>query len=230
MNVIFDLDNPFFRFLGRLVDLVVLNLLFLLCCIPIITIGPALAALYYTTIRLVMKRSTYVTADFSKSFKENLKQGIIIWLIVLAVGAVIAEFINIWYYADSSFRNIMFILGGAVAAIFLEVVVWVFPVLSKFGNPVRLQFRNAFIFAVKYFPLSILSVVIIGLVVLACYVAPVTLFALVVFGFSLIALIESWYYAWVFKKYFPEEVLEQDEMIQQEEEIAKKEAKKEQTL
>ena len=53
MDRIFNMDNKFFTFMGRVADLIILNLLFLLCCIPIVTIGPAITAMYYVTMKMV---------------------------------------------------------------------------------------------------------------------------------------------------------------------------------
>ena len=76
MNKIFRSDNPFWIGMGSIFDLFVLNLLWLLCCLPIVTIGPATAAFYYAMINLVRGEETYLSKDFFHSFRQNLKQGI----------------------------------------------------------------------------------------------------------------------------------------------------------
>ena len=53
MGSLFNLDNPIWRFMGKLVDVFILTLLWAVCCIPIITIGPASTAVYYVTLKLV---------------------------------------------------------------------------------------------------------------------------------------------------------------------------------
>lgn len=73
-------------------DLIILNLLFLLCCIPIVTIGPAITAMYYVTMKMVRNEEAYIARSFFKSFKENFKQGLGIWLIALVL--IILEFMD----------------------------------------------------------------------------------------------------------------------------------------
>ena len=84
MNRIFNMDNKFFTFMGRIADLIILNLLCIVCCIPIVTIGPAITAMFYVTMKMVRNEESYIVKGFFHSFKENLKQGIIINIIVLA--------------------------------------------------------------------------------------------------------------------------------------------------
>lgn len=74
MGSLFNLDNPIWRFMGKLVDVFILTLLWAVCCIPIITIGPASTAVYYVTLKLVRDEESYTVRSFFKSFKENFKQ------------------------------------------------------------------------------------------------------------------------------------------------------------
>ena len=68
MNSLFNPDNPIFHFLSRIADIIFLNLLFLLCCIPIITIGPSISALYYCMLKIIRKRDSSITGMFFHSF------------------------------------------------------------------------------------------------------------------------------------------------------------------
>ena len=83
MNRIFNMDNKFFVFMGRVADLIILNLVCLVCCIPIITIGASLTALYYVTLKMVRNEESYIIKSFFKSFRENFKQSTIINVIML---------------------------------------------------------------------------------------------------------------------------------------------------
>ena len=82
MGSLFNLDNPIWRFMGKLVDVFILTLLWAVCCIPIITIGPASTAVYYVTLKLVRDEESYTVRSFFKSFKENFKQGSVIGIIM----------------------------------------------------------------------------------------------------------------------------------------------------
>ena len=90
LRSIFDMDSGFFRALSRLADLMILNLIFVVCCIPIVTIGPALTAMHYVTLKMVDNEEGYIVRGFFKSFRQNLRQAIIIWVIMLLLGCLLA--------------------------------------------------------------------------------------------------------------------------------------------
>ena len=71
MGKIFNLDSPFVQFMSRVADLMWLNILFLLCCIPIFTVGASTTAMYYVTLKMVRNEDSYITKSFIKSFKQN---------------------------------------------------------------------------------------------------------------------------------------------------------------
>ena len=88
MNLLNE-DNVVHVFLNKLGDIVIANLLFILCSIPVITIGPSLTALYHCMMRTVKGNNNGTTKTFFRAFKENFKQSLIIWLLTLAAGAVL---------------------------------------------------------------------------------------------------------------------------------------------
>lgn len=78
MNQILNPDNPVIRFLGRLFDLVVLNIIFLLLCIPVITIGASITSLYYVLLKIVRGEDPYILRSFFKAFRQNFFQSTVI--------------------------------------------------------------------------------------------------------------------------------------------------------
>ena len=88
MNLLNE-DNVVHVFLNKLGDIVIANLLFILCCIPVITIGPSLTALYHCMMRTVKGNNNGTTKTFFRAFKENFKQSLIIWLLILAAGTML---------------------------------------------------------------------------------------------------------------------------------------------
>ena len=77
LRKIFDLDNGFMRGLSRSTDLIVLNVLFLVCSLLVVTFGASLSALYSMTLKMVRNEEDYTVRGFFKAFRENLKQGMI---------------------------------------------------------------------------------------------------------------------------------------------------------
>ena len=82
-------DNPVVNGIGRIADFVVLNLLWVLCSIPIITIGASTTALYTVMLKIVKNEEGYLVKGFFKAFRENFKQSTVIWLVFLALGIVL---------------------------------------------------------------------------------------------------------------------------------------------
>lgn len=72
--------------MGRAADLMILNIVFIICCLPIVTIGASLTALHYVTLKMVRNEESYIVKSFFKSFKQNFKQATIINLIMLLFG------------------------------------------------------------------------------------------------------------------------------------------------
>ena len=92
-------DSGIFRFLSATADLIVLNLLFIFCSLPILTIGPALTAMHYVTLRMVRNEESHIVKDFFRSFRQNISQGIIIHIIFSCVVCALSEgegFITYW--------------------------------------------------------------------------------------------------------------------------------------
>ncbi len=74
MNRFFNMDNKFFVFMGRVADLLLLNFLCILCCIPVVTAGASITALYYVTLKMARDEESYIARSFFHSFKQNFKQ------------------------------------------------------------------------------------------------------------------------------------------------------------
>lgn len=167
MGKIFDLDSPLMRFLGKMTDLLWLNLLTVLCCIPIVTAGAGFTALHFVCLKLVRGEEGYITKDFFRSFKENFKQATIIWLIFLAFATVMV--FDFWYMYQmveagslKGWGVIIVFAGLCVACIFaIFTLMFVFPVLSHFGNSIKGTLRNSFMMSVLVLPKTLLMVILL---------------------------------------------------------------------
>ena len=74
MGRIFSLDSPLFSFLNKVADLILLNILTMICCLPIITIGASMTALHYVVLKMVRDEESYIVRSYFKSFRQNFKQ------------------------------------------------------------------------------------------------------------------------------------------------------------
>ena len=126
MNGLFNLDSPIMRFLSKVCDLMILNVMCIICCLPIVTAGASITALYTITMKMVRGEESYIFKGFLKAFKENFKQSTIIWLIM----AVLGIFVFVDYQAASllpeNMSNLFRILIGALIIFYLMVLSYIF--------------------------------------------------------------------------------------------------------
>lgn len=155
MHAIFSPDSRFMRTMSRAADLILLNLCYLLTCIPIFTIGAASAALYTVCFRFGTEEERGVIKSYFRAFRENLKRGTGLWLIVLLCGAT--ALINAWvFYAMPGGVRWLSILFAILFVLALLLFGYAFPLLSQFDDGVWPTLRNALILGLGYLPRSLL--------------------------------------------------------------------------
>lgn len=197
----FKLDSPLMNFLGRVADIMILNVLFLVFCIPVFTAGAALSAAYYICFKMVRNEENYIVRGFWKAFKENFKQGTVIWLILLVVFGLLAADYRIILYSGIEFARWIRIAMVTVTGIVLLGVVFIFPLQARFINPVKNTIKNAFLMALSHLPTALLLVAVYALPVVVLYLVPQSLPVLLILGFGVILYIKSMLIMRVFKKY-----------------------------
>lgn len=209
---LFNYDNPVWRFIGKFGDLILLNILWIICCIPVFTVGASTTALYYVTLKLVRNDDGYTIRSFFKSFRENFKQATIIWLIMLFTGIILA--IDIYFFArmikePTMVHKVFQVLTSGLFLLWLFVFTYVFPLQSRFYNTVKKTLFNAFFMSVRHLFYTIGILVIDVAVVIAAYVSlaylPQAAMLFLLFGFPLIAFVNSYFFENIFKKYMPEQ-------------------------
>lgn len=203
MDRFFDLDNGFFRFLNKVFDMIVLNLLVFILCIPVVTAGPAIASMYYIAMKEVKDEEGYVIKPFFNFFKKNFKQGVILELIIMAVAAVMTADIYImyqWTQKDSGlFLSLLFSLIIGFAIIVIITIVYIFPMLAKFDNNIKGYLMNSLMMGVRHLPQSVLAVIIIIGCAVLTYIYPVAL----IFTIGLAGFLTSMIFAKIFDNYIP---------------------------
>ena len=210
---LFNYDNPVWRFIGKLGDLVLLNLLWLICCIPVFTAGAATTAVYYVTLKLVRGDDGSTIKSFFHSFTQNFKQAPAIRLMILVAGGLLG--FDLWFLmsgvvtVSTVVKTVMSAVFGAMTLILLFVTTNIFPLQARFYNTVKRTLFNAFFMSVRHLLQTISMLIIDGLVVAGVYVAlymvPQVSMLLLLFGFPLIAFINSYFFTEIFKKYIPKE-------------------------
>ena len=194
-------------------EMFILNLLTIVCSIPLFTAGASFTALYYVTMKMVRDEETYVTKDFFRSFRQNFKQGVVIWLILFVSGSIL--FFD--YRLMSSNRDrfagagAFMILTMACGVFYMIETAYVFPVLAKFYNSVGQTMKNAVFMGIRHFPktLAIIFIDVIFFVITLTglyrngrsFLAPLY----VCLGFAVPAYANSYIFVRIFDLYIPAE-------------------------
>ena len=200
MGGIFKIDGKLFRFGTKLTDLMIINLLTLLCCLPIFTIGPALTAMHYVLLRLYRDEEGYIVKNYFKSFKENFKQATLIWLIYLGIIAVVG--LDAWVIAKGGLEIPAFI---KYALVFVGVLgtfslTWVFVLQSRYENPIKATIKNSFIVSVANFFKTVMMLIMLLVPALLIFISEATLPIVFFYGFSLPGLLQTMIYSKIFDR------------------------------
>ena len=220
MNI-FNLDSPVMQALGKVADLMWLNILTMICCIPIITIGPSLTAMHYMALKIVRNEECYITRGFFKSFKENFFQGMIIGVLTLFITLLLVGDFVLLRNPELGFGKFLQIMITIIAVLFTFTVLYVYPVLAKFANTTWRTIKNAFLMSIMQFPKTLLMIVIWALPLLLLWISGRTVPIVFLIGLSG----PAWLCAHLYNKFFrkledqvmaenpPEQAPDEDEHI-----------------
>lgn len=211
MSRAFNFEGPVFTFLSRLADLFWLNLLFIVCCIPVITIGAATTALYYVTLKMAKDEEGYITRSYFKSFKENFKQATVIWIGFLVVGMIMITDLRIVnggntaeILSSPALGNVIMVAVFLMGIVILMVGMYIFPILAQFDNTIKNTAKNAFLISIRHLPYTIAMLFITAIPVVLIWFFP-ALFILVLVMFSATAYFNSKLFNKIFVLYMPKE-------------------------
>ena len=195
----FNDDNPFWRGMGNVFDACVLNVLWLLCSLPVITIGPATTAFYYAQIQLVRDEGNGVTGDFFHSFRQNLKQGILLGIPMTAVGAFLG--LDIWMsrQAGTGIYTFFMVFFSVLFLIWSFIALYSFPLLAKFEKKNMEIVTWAFILSIKNLGRTFVMLLAAVFGLWVCHLLP----GLVFIAFGLVGQFQAALIASVLKPWLP---------------------------
>ena len=191
-------DGKFVKVLNRIADLVGLNLLAIHFCIPIITIGASITAVYGCIFRIQEKREGYLTKDFWKLFKECFRSSTIIYLVGVAVVAML--YLDYQIFATDSRLDILQVLVVAGGILVAEIFTYAFPMESYFENSLKATVKNALLLGISNIPYTLLM---LGINVFPFFLVariPVTFGIWFLIGISGVAWINSFFLKKIFSK------------------------------
>ena len=167
MGKVFALDSPLMNGLSKLADLIWLNILATICCIPIITIGASLTALHYVVLKMVKDEEGYITRSFFKSFRENFKQATLMWLMLLVVFILLVADFMIFRFSGIVFPGWCQIVLIAIAVLIMFATMHLFPLLSRYENSIRATYKNSLFMGILHLPKTILMML--------CWIVPIVI-------------------------------------------------------
>ena len=196
--------------MSKVADLCILNIICVVCCIPVITAGASITAMYYVTLKMVRNEEAYIVRSFFKSFKQNFKQATIINLIMLLIGLVLYVDLNVSKAMQAGAGQIFHVIFMAFVLIYFILFLYVYPVLARFYNTIKNTIKNALFMAIRHLPYTVDMVLIavcpLLLLFVKSYQIQSTLFVLfLLMGFALIAYCNSYFLAKIFDNYMPKE-------------------------
>ncbi|MCR5715902.1 MAG: YesL family protein, partial [Lachnospiraceae bacterium] len=204
MRGLFHPDNPVIRFMIKVGYIWWLNILWLVCSLPIVTIGASTTALIYSCMKL-HKEEGYPTGNFFHSFKENFGQATILWLIYLAVGALLAADLIFWNQQGAQ-SKVLWGLAIAITILYAISLSYVFAIQSKFVNSIQRTILFSILVPFRNMKETILILVTLGAVL---YFNVTTIFMVnfitLNLGVGFVAYLLAVFYINVFNRYIPQE-------------------------
>ena len=160
-----NLNGAILTALTRIFDTIVATVLFLLCCLPVFTIGAASAAMYATMIALVGDGCTGVIRYFFRAFRDNFKQATMLLLPAVLVGAVVAGDIVVCFGFEMELTLILAVMRGLTVfctGLYLAMCAYTFSGIAVFHVTWKQAITNALQWTMKKLPATIGLLLIIG--------------------------------------------------------------------
>lgn len=199
MNI-FEEGSPFQRFLNKMADLLILNIITVLMCLPIITAGAALTAMHYVLLKMVRGEEGYILRSFFRSFKREFRQATVLWILYVALAALMAS--NLVLVLQGSGRYPIWLPSSIVVVAVLELMfmIYTFAMLSRFDDTIYHTLLNAVTLTFAELPRSLEMAVITLVPLIAFFRVSILLPVLVLFGLSVPGYACAMIYDPVFRK------------------------------
>ena len=200
---IFAFDGPFARTMGRVFDLVLLHILWVICSLPLVTIGASTTALFTVTLKMIRNEESYILKGYMKAFKSNFRQATKLWLIVAALFLCLLFILRICMNGSMGLLKAAGLANAALMVILFLGALYVFPIQAAFENTVGNILKNSVICSLRYLPYSLaMAAVIVIPILITGFVEQAFPFMITLWifgGSSLIAYADSYFLNKVFE-------------------------------
>lgn len=191
MKGLLDIDGPIMQFITKIVYSAWLNILWMLCCLPIVTVGASTTALFYVTLKIAKNEEGNITRAFFHSFRENFRQATLVWLILLGAGVILG--IDGYIFYHMRFDSVLWTFGTAIFMVVLAayaiILMYIFPLMARFDNTLWAMLKNSLMIGMRF----LLCTVLMALVYFIMALVVIRIFTpAVIFGEGLCALLCSY--------------------------------------
>lgn len=204
MGGIFSVEGKFFSVTSRILDMVVITLMWVVGCIPIVTILTSTSSLYHTTVKCIRYDRGKAYTDFIEAYKKNLKQGIPLTILFGIIGAVIGWLDYRVFFLSQSRTSTVFVFAVGmliVTILYLLNVLWIVPVFSRFSNTFGKILQLNYVISTR----NIIRSIPMFLVIIAAVIFILASNPLIFIFPSLVMLINSYLFEPGLHKYMPKQ-------------------------
>ena len=201
----FVIDSLVMRFLGRIGDIIILNLIFVVTALPVVTVGMALSALYTVAMKLARGEDPSVLREYIRAFWRNRKPATICWLIMAAAGALIFLDFRLAGAFGGTLYTVVRLLLAMIFGVWMLTFLYLFPYIARFENTVFHSVKNALFLSAAHLPSTVMMLVIsIGLAVITLFTSRTFVIGTIWWffaGFAAAAYTQSFLFSRIFSKY-----------------------------
>ena len=198
----FVIDSPVMRFLGRIGDIIILNLIFVVTALPVVTVGMALSALYTVAMKLARGEDPSVLREYIRAFWRNRKPATICWLIMAAAGALIFLDFRLAGAFGGTLYTVVRLLLAMIFGVWMLTFLYLFPYIARFENTVFHSVKNALFLSAAHLPSTVMMLVIsIGLAVITLFTSRTFVIGTIAWFFAVMAYAQGFLLGRIFSKY-----------------------------
>lgn len=178
---LFNINSGFFKFINRLLDVLFINLLWIICSLPIVTIGASTCAAFSITLKMVDDEEGYIGKTFFKAFKQNFKQGTLMWLITAP--CIYVLYILWQMVIKSEDINAIVIIGVILlTAIAISINLYSYPLIARYENSLKKIIKNSFGICVQFFIKTLILIAVVAVEIIIIMWNRWTLLAGIIIG------------------------------------------------
>ena len=188
----YNQDSKFWHFATLVADFILLNLFFIVLCIPVVTIGPAVSALIHTTLKLSEDENRTIIKPFWNEFKRDITKKMVLWIVYLVIIAAMVYMVQFyWNFANNNvdlfrfFGFMLFVLSALILVTTIVASIIGLAMTTKYFSPIKRLIKNSYllIIVMPFQSLIMASAFVIATIFFIYQTVPVFLFFLVI-GFA----------------------------------------------